>query len=84
MIPTKEQVERLNTEFVFYGFGTNYTQDELLIFEEISEVLNHFDKNRNTSEFGDSRDIEMWIEENHKGKVYYSDIQEICFIIKGE
>lgn len=82
MIPTQKQVERLNTEFVFYGFGTNYTIDTVLVFDTIEQVLEHFTDGKTVYNFGCSADIEMWLEENYGDIIYYSDTQSMYFVIK--
>lgn len=80
MIPTINQLDKLNDEFEQYGWEINRDEYNTLIFEDTEELLKYFTDDKTPIDFGDDRDVEMWIEKNFLVEVFYSDEQSAYFV----
>ena len=81
MKTTDEQAIKLNEEFEFYGHDTNYTTDELLVFETIEQTLEYFTNKETVERFNNHEDMEEYVDENFGVNVYYSSEQSIYFVL---
>lgn len=81
MRPTNEQTFKLNREFEYYGHDTDYTTDELLVFETIEQTLEYFTNKETVELFNNHEDMEEYVDENFGVNVYYSSEQSIYFVL---